>query len=83
MTVNFNRGNNFFVLSVVVAKAFSSFDAQRKRGPGEGWWGGGDRRKKGRDKKKHTTPQYETLFLGYFVLTRLKQHPEKERLIKH
>ena len=80
MTVNFNCGNNFFVLPVVVAKALSSFDAQTKRRPEEGWVG--DSWRKGRGKKKHTTP-YETLFLGYFVLTRLKQHPEKERLIQH
>ena len=48
MTVNFNCGNNFFVLPVVVAKAFSSFDAQRKRGPGERWWGGAGRGTDGR-----------------------------------
>ena len=55
MTVNFNCGNNFFVLPVVVAKALSSFDAQTKRRPEEGWGGGGSWRK-GRGKKKHTTP---------------------------
>ena len=56
MTVNFNCGNNFFVLPVVVAKG---------------------------EARRSITHHYETLFLGYFVLTRLKQHPEKERLIKH
>ena len=54
MTVNFNCGNNFFVLPVVVAKALSSFDAQTKRRPEEGWVG--DSWRKGRGKKKHTTP---------------------------
>ena len=56
MTVNFNCGNNFFVLPVVVTKG---------------------------EARRSITHPYETLLLGYFVLTRLKQHPEKERLIKH
>ena len=82
MTVNFNCGNNFFVLPVVVAKALSSFDAQTKRRPEEGWGGGGEVGGKGEARRSIPHP-YETLFLGYFVLTRLKQHPEKERLIQH
>ena len=57
MTVNFNCGNNFFVLPVVVAKALSSFDAQTKRRPEEGWGGGGGKlEERERQEEAYHTP---------------------------
>ena len=85
MTVNFNGKNNFFVLPVVVAKAFSSLDAQRKRRLGEGWWlwgaGGTDGRKgEGRRSIPHPSMRHAVSLL--FCFDKTKTTPREKTLDK-